>query len=125
MRPDPVIEFWDGQTHRLGQGVTLYRCGGHDTGATVLHWSEGVGGLGVLLSSDTMLVAPNRRQVSFMYSYPNFIPLSGSVVDSIIEKLAPLSFERVYSHIADLVIDTDAKAAIRRSALRYKKAIDG
>ena len=32
MRPDPVIEFWDGQSHRLDQGVSLHRCGGHFTG---------------------------------------------------------------------------------------------
>jgi len=31
--------------------------------------------LGVLLSGDTMYVAPDRRHVSFMYSYPNSSPL--------------------------------------------------
>lgn len=37
MRPDPVIEFWDGDKLRLDQGLILHRCGGHFTGSTVLH----------------------------------------------------------------------------------------
>ena len=123
MHPDPVIEYWDEDDHSLEQGVTLYRCGGHFRGSTVLHWPEGADGLGVLLSSDTMYVTWDRRHVSFMYSYPNYIPLSGQVVDSIIGKVAPLKFDRIYSHFSGLVISTDAKTAIQRSAERYKKAI--
>jgi len=123
MRPDPVIRFWDEESHRLEQGVTLYRCGGHFRGSTVLHWSEGAEGLGVLLSSDTMYVTWDRRYVSFMYSYPNYIPLSGTAVDSIIDKVVPLKFDRIYSHFSGLVISTEAKTAVQRSAERYKKAI--
>ena len=44
MRPDPVIEFWDGESYRLDEGVTLQRCGGHFTGSTVLHWPAGAEG---------------------------------------------------------------------------------
>lgn len=123
MRSDPVIEFWDEETHRLNQGITLYRCGGHYTGSTVLRWSEGAEGLGVLLTSDSMHVTYDRRHVSFMYSYPNYIPLSGSVVDSIVETVAPLKFDRIYSHFSGLVISADAKTAVQRSAERYKKSI--
>jgi len=123
MRPDPVIEFWNEETHRLDQGVTLYRCGGHYTGSTVLHWSEGAERLGVLLSSDTLFVARDLRHVSFMYSYPNYIPLSASVVDRIIEIVTPLKFDRIYGHFSGQVISTEAKTAVQRSAERYKKAI--
>ena len=122
-RPDPAIEFWDGETHQLSEGVTLYHCGGHYSGSAVLHWSDGAEGLGVLLSSDTLLVAPNRKQVTFMYSYPNFIPLSGPVVDRIVEKLESINFDRIYSHIGGLELRSDAKATVKRSAERYKKAI--
>ena len=123
MRPDSVIEFWDGETHRLDQGVTLTCCGGHFRGSTVLLWPDGAEGRGVLLSSDTMHVAKDLRHVSFMYSYPNYIPLSGPVVDSIVKKVAPLKFDRIYSHFSGLVIRVDAKPAVQRSAERYKRAI--
>jgi hypothetical protein len=89
----------------------------------VLHWSEGAEGLGVLLSSDTMYVTWDRRYVSFMYSYPNYIPLSATAVDGIIDKVVPLKFDRIYSHFSGLVISTEAKIAVQRSVDRYKKAI--
>lgn len=121
-RPDRVIEFWDGGSRRLDEGVTLYRCGGHFTGSTALLWPEGAAGRGVLLSSDTIYVTPDRRHVSFMYSYPNLIPLPPGTVARIVETVMPLAFDRIYSHFFDLEIQAGAKEAIRRSGERYKKA---
>jgi hypothetical protein len=125
MRPDPVIEFWDGDSLQLDQGVTLQRCGGHFTGSTVLHWPAGAAGRGVLLSSDTLYVTWDRRYVTFMYSYPNYIPLSASAVDGIVEKIDPFDYDRIYSHFTGLVIDKNAKEVVSRSVARYKKAIGG
>ena len=122
-RPDPVIEFWQGESHPLEQGVTLHRCGGHFKGSTVLLWPGGAGGRGVLLSSDTLHVTPDRRHVSFMYSYPNYIPLSAATVNSILDTVMPLEFDRIYSHFYHLDIPADARKAVRRSAERYKQAM--
>jgi len=122
-RPDPVINFWEGETIELNEGVSLHRCGGHFKGSTVLLWSDGADGSGALLSGDTMYVTPDRKHVSFMYSYPNFIPLSASVVDRIVETVMPLKFDRIYGHFFGLEIMSDAKTVIRQSAERYKKAI--
>jgi glyoxylase-like metal-dependent hydrolase (beta-lactamase superfamily II) len=107
----------------LKEGVSLHRCGGHFEGSTVLLWSDGADGKGVLLTGDAMYVTPDRKYVSFMYSYPNFIPHSASTVDSIVEKVMPLRFDRIYGHFFGLEIAADAKNVIRRSAERYKKAI--
>jgi hypothetical protein len=122
-RPDPVIEFWEGENHELDEGVTLHRCGGHFKGSTVLLWPEGAEGRGVLLSSDTLHVTPDRRHVSFMYSYPNYIPLAASTVDRIVATVMPLKFDRIYSHFYHLAIEADAKGAVQRSVERYKQAI--
>lgn len=122
-RPDPVIEFWEGEQCDLDEGVTLYRCGGHFRGSAVLLWSEGAERRGVLLTTDTLYVAPDRRHVSFMYSYPNYIPLGSSAVDNIVNKVMPLEFDRIYGHFRRLEIEADAKAAVQRSAARYKQAI--
>jgi hypothetical protein len=123
MRPDPVVEFWSEENCRLNPKVTLHCCGGHFSGSTVLHWPGGADGQGVLLTSDTMHVTHDRRHVSFMYSYPNYLPLSALAVDSIVSQIAPLKFDRIYSHFSGLVISADAKAAVQRSSERYKKAI--
>ncbi len=123
MRPDPVIEFWDAESVHLDQGVALFRCGGHFTGSTVLHWPDGAERRGVLLSSDSLYVTWDRRFVSFMDSYANYIPLSALKVDEIAQAVAPLEFDRIYSHFRGLVLSQDAKGAIQRSVERYKKAI--
>src|SRR5215468_9189183 len=98
MRPDPAIKLWEGDTLALLPGVTLVRCGGHFPGGTVLHWAEGAGGRGVLCAGDIAAVAPDRKSVSFMKSYPNFIPLGAGEVEAIAAALAPLSLDTIYGH---------------------------
>ena len=123
MRPDPVIMYWDSETHMVGEGLTLIRCGGHFTGSTVLHWVAGSEGRGVLLSCDTMYVARDRQHVSYMYSYPNYIPLSGDQVDGIVAAVEPYPFDRIYSQFDGLEIRSGGKEAVRQSAARHKRAI--
>ena len=64
MRPDPAIELWSAETRELGCDATLLRLGGHFEGGTVLHHGE------TLLAGDIVQVIPDRRFVSFMWSYP-------------------------------------------------------
>ena len=123
MRPDPVLRFWEGETDALGDGLTLIRCGGHFEGGTVLHWAGGAGGSGALLSGDIVQVIPDRRHVGFMRSYPNLIPLPVPAVDRIVTALEPYAFERIYGAWWDAHILADGKAAVRRSAARYRSAI--
>lgn len=123
MRPDPAIRFWDGKTHQLNEDITLVRTGGHFPGSTVLHWASGTEGRGTLLTGDSIYVASDRRYVSFMYSFPNLIPLPASAVRKIVDSVAPFSFDRLYSAWFDKVVRSDAKAAVNFSAERYIKAI--
>jgi hypothetical protein len=123
MRPDPAIIFWQGETHPLWDGLTLIRCGGHFPGGTVLHWPAGAGGKGALLSGDILTVVPDRRHVSFMYSYPNLIPLPASAVQRIVAAVEPYPFDRIYGAWWERVIQQDGKAAVQRSAERYLRAI--
>jgi glyoxylase-like metal-dependent hydrolase (beta-lactamase superfamily II) len=125
MRPDRAIVFWEGETKALTEGLTLVRCGGHFEGGTVLHWAGGADGKGALLTGDILQVAADRKHVSFMYSYPNFIPLQAPAVEGIVRAVEPLAYDRVYGAFWDLVIERDGQAAVRRSADRYLRAIGG
>jgi hypothetical protein len=58
-----------------------------------------------------------------MYSYPNFIPLSAAAVERIVDRVLRLEFDRIYGHFFHLEIESNAKAAVQRSAERYKQAI--
>jgi glyoxylase-like metal-dependent hydrolase (beta-lactamase superfamily II) len=125
MRPDPAIVFWHGETLALPGGLTLIRCGGHFTGAQVLHWPAGAEGRGALLAGDVLYVASDRRYVSFMYSYPNHIPLNAAAVKRIAAAVAPFAFGRIYSAWFDRTMLSDAKANVARSVARYLEAIEG
>ncbi|MGA7791010.1 MAG: MBL fold metallo-hydrolase [Xanthobacteraceae bacterium] len=125
MRPDPAIRLWDGDTLKLWDGVTLVRCGGHFEGGTVMHWAAGAGGRGIICAGDILSVTTDRKWLSFMRSYPNFIPLSRSEVEHIGQALAPFSFEAIYGHYFDRVIADDAKAVLEQSIARYIAAIEG
>jgi hypothetical protein len=123
MRPDKAIVFWEGETKMLSDGLTLIRCGGHFEGGTVLHWAGGAGGKGVLLTGDIIQVVPDCKHVSFMYSYPNYIPLSATVIEQIVQAVEPFEYDRVYGAFWDMVIEADGKAVVARSAERYLRAI--
>jgi hypothetical protein len=123
MRPDSAIVFWDGETQPLGDGLTLIRCGGHFPGGTVLHWRGGADGRGALLAGDIIQVVADRKHVSFMYSYPNYVPLSATTVERIVAAVEPFEYDRVHGAFWDAVIERDGKAAVIRSAERYRRAI--
>jgi glyoxylase-like metal-dependent hydrolase (beta-lactamase superfamily II) len=123
MRPDKAIVFWQGETRKLGDGLTLVHCGGHFEGGTVLHWAGGAGERGALLTGDVIQVVPDRKHVSFMYSYPNYIPLAASAIERIIQAVEPFEYDRVYGAFWDMVIEEDGKAVVKRSAERYLRAI--
>jgi hypothetical protein len=120
--PDTAIKFWSGETHRIHNDLTLIRVGGHFDGFQVLHWASGENGKGVLMTGDMPQVCPDRRWVSFMYSYPNFIPLDGTTVRGIVRKLAQFEFAKLYGAWPKFVVD-DPKNALKRSAERYLRAI--
>ncbi len=124
MRPDPALEFWSGETRELWDGLTLLRLGGHFEGAQVLHWPAGAEGRGALLAGDILQVVQDRRWVSFMYSYPNLIPLSAATVRRMAAAVEPFAFERVYGAWWRRVVREDGKAAVRRSAERYVHALE-
>ena len=119
MRADRCYEFWDGETRAVAPGMTLIRGGGHFAGGTMLHWAQGAGGRGALLSGDIVQVVPDRRSVGFMRSYPNLIPLSAATVRRIEARLAPFGFEAVYGAFWDREITRDGKREVAHSAARY------
>ena len=123
MRPSERIELWSGERHRVSDELELVRLGGHFDGGAVCVWRAGAAGRGALLSGDIVQVVPDRDWVSFMYSYPNLIPLPAREVARMRGILETLEFERVYGAWWDRVISEDGRANVLRSADRYVSAL--
>jgi hypothetical protein len=123
MRPDPMIRHWSGDSVELFGGLRLQRLGGHFPGAAVCTWPAGADGKGALLAGDVLQVVPDRRYVSFMYSYPNLVPLPSHTVGRIADRVAGLRFDRVYGAFRGRVVVSDGQAAVAESAARYLRAL--
>ena len=123
MRPDANIQFWRGEKLPLFSGVSLIRTGGHFDGFQVALWPSGAEGRGVLFAGDQPQVCADRRWVTFMYSYPNYIPLGTKAARHVADVLRELRFDRMYGAFPGRTIPCGAKKVIARSAARYLKAI--
>ena len=118
IRPDPAIQLWQDSVELL-PGVTLIQCGGHFPGSAVIHWEAGAEGRGALLTGDTIAVVQDRDFVSFMWSYPNLIPLPDSEVRRVADAVRPYTFDRIYGGWWGRNVMSGAKDSVRRSAERY------
>jgi hypothetical protein len=123
-RPSPRIEFFDEEVEPV-PGVTVARIGGHFDGAAVVHWPAGSEGRGALLTGDTITVVQDREWVSFMWSYPNLVPLDEGTVQDIAARVERFAFDRVYGGWWGRVVVRDGAAAVRRSADRYVARLHG
>jgi glyoxylase-like metal-dependent hydrolase (beta-lactamase superfamily II) len=121
-RRDFNLQLWSGSTHWLNEEFTLICCGGHFDGYQVGHFAAGADGRGVLFAGDQPQVCADTGWVSFMYSYPNWIPFNAQTVDTIARKLDPFEYDRIYGAFGLNVIG-DAKQVVARSKARYIEAI--
>lgn len=115
------INLWQGESLRLDEQFTLHCLGGHFKGAAILHAEIDKG---IVFSGDVIQIAADRNWVSFMYSYPNMIPLPISIVDRIRKNVNEMEFNVLYSALHKKV-EPDAKKKVILSADRYIKALNG
>ena len=123
MRPSRHVRFWSGDATTVLDSLTLISTPGHFDGFQVLHWKRGASGQSALLSGDQPQVCMDTRWVSFMYSYPNYIPLAPVTVRRIVDRLQSYRFDRIYGAFPHRTVSRDGNAALERSADRYLRAV--
>ena len=114
-RKDFNIIYWKEESQELWEGLSLIRCGGHFPGSSVLYVPAGKG---QLLVGDTIQVTPGCDAVSFMYSYPNMIPLTKKEIVQIEKSIHTISYHALYGAFGKY-ITANAKDAVDRSFNRY------
>jgi hypothetical protein len=119
MRSASCLVLWAEPTRKILPDVTLIRIGGHFDGGTVLHWAGGAGGKGALLSGDLLQVTMDRKFVSFMWSYPNYIPLGEKAVRAIAKRLEGWRYDTIYGAFWDRVIAGDGANVTQKSVVRH------
>lgn len=120
MRDSPWIRLWHDECQTLLPNVTLLRIGGHFAGGTVLHWQHNEG---VVLSGDILQVTPGADGVSFMWSYPNMLPLSAQSVSGMMQALQNIRFSRLYGAFEGREILKQADRSVAESARRYLRCL--
>ena len=123
-RPSGYIQPWQGDRHEVLPGIILHRLGGHFEGSSVLEWQAGADRKGALLVGDTIHVVADRGWVSFMYSFPNQIPLPAREVRRIANRTKEIRFDRIYGSWSDKFISSNAKDSVVRSAERYIRLLE-
>jgi hypothetical protein len=119
MRSAPCLKLWTDATKEILPGLTLIRVGGHFDGGTVMHWAKGAENKGALLSGDLLQVTPDRKFVSFMWSYPNYIPLGEKAVRAIAKRLDGWSYDTIYGAFWDRFIAGNGASVTAKSVARH------
>ncbi|HET8524739.1 MAG TPA: hypothetical protein VFL82_16030, partial [Thermomicrobiales bacterium] len=105
-------------------GLTIIRTGGHFPGAMVLHRAGDPNAVapqqrdGLLFSGDLFTIVADPAWVTFMYSYPNRIPLDPATIRRMVDLVAPYPFERIHDAF-DKHVGADGSGVVKRSADRY------
>lgn len=121
-RPSDRIVLWAEDEREILPDIRLVRCGGHFAGGTVLH-RAGQGGL--LLVGDIVQITPGAHHVSFMWSYPNMLPLSAVEVTDVGRRLARHRFQRMFGAFDGQNIRSEADGIVQQSVARYVERLTG
>ena len=121
--PGGYIELWSGSSKPLWDNISIVHVGGHFAGSTILHLPDH-GRAGCLLTGDSIYVAPSRRHMAFMYSYPNCIPLPKKDIEFIYERVRPLHFDAMYGAFEWMNIAEGARTIFERSISRNLSAFE-
>ncbi len=118
MHPDDSIETFEGNEKILWDGIKIVHVGGHFAGSTVLLLPHH-GNDGTLLTGDSIYVCRDRKQLSFMYSYPNMLPLPKRDIEYINQQVKNLPFDEIHGAFEWMNIPTNAKEKFNYSVKRY------
>ncbi len=117
------VRFWEGERLTLADNLELVRLPGHFDGSAGLWWKDGPRPGGSLLPGDAIHVVMDRRFATFMYSYPNAIPLGPTALAGLEARVADLAFDDVFGFAPGRKMIGAAKARVAASFDRYRTAL--
>eukprot|EP00891_Asterochloris_glomerata_P005351 jgi/Astpho2/5351/Aster-x0675 len=121
---DKRVRWFSGESTAVTSTATMHCLGGHFRGSSILHVQGQAPGSSFICTGDTIMVTPDKM-CSFMWSYPNLLPLPSSEVERIADRVKPLQFDKVFGIMPPMEIPVDGSEVVQRSARRYIAALSG
>jgi glyoxylase-like metal-dependent hydrolase (beta-lactamase superfamily II) len=112
------ISLWDGAEQLLWEGMRIINIGGHFPGSSILHVPF-LSKEGAVFTGDTLYVAPSKKHIAVMYSYPNKIPLPLAEVARIKARFEAIPFDTLYGFYSYQNLFEDVKQLMKESLERY------
>jgi len=112
------INLWSGDDKLLWDGINIIHIGGHFPGSCVLHLLSSAG-KGTVFCGDTFYIAPSKRHIAVMYSYPNQILLSKDNFLAVYKRSAGLEFDTLLGAFERQNLTENAQLIFTNSMKRY------
>ena len=125
VRPDPAIRLWDGDACRSCPASRW--CGSAATSPAARCCTGRRARTAPARSSPatSSRSRPGAHRVSFLWSYPNMMPLPAATVRRLLARLAPWRYQRIYGAFAGQDVLGDARTIVARSGARYCALVEG
>ena len=112
------IKLWNGDSELLWDGIKIIHIGGHFPGSCVLHLPY-PGSKGTVFCGDTFYIAPSKRHIAVMHSYPNQILLPKDDLIAVYKKSAGLEFDILLGAFERQNLTENAQLLFTNSMKRY------
>ncbi len=112
------VSLWDSTSKELWDGIQIINIGGHFPGSSILRVPSLSSG-GTIFVGDTFQIGANRKHISVMYSYPNFIPVSIAEINRIKKLVPSIQFDSMYGAFDNQQILGNAKDLLKISLEKY------
>lgn len=122
-RRSETLVLWSGERLSLSDDVELVHLASHFDGSAGLWWKTGPRAGGALFPGDAVQVSSDRRFASFMYSYPNHIPLGPEPLAELRHRVEAMAFDDVFGFSPGRQMIGEARAKLTASFDRYSRAI--
>lgn len=123
MYPDDRQVLWQGHRQELWDDICIINTGGHFDGSSLLYLPKHSNG--TILSGDTLYVTRDQKRVTFMYSYPNNIPLGKQAIYQIQDRMKGIVFDKIYGAFDFASIETRGREMFDFSVTDYMQRISG
>lgn len=113
------INYWSGMEKMFWDGIKIINVGGHFPGSSLIHIPASASSGSIILCGDSLYISRNKKHISVMYSYPNFIPLPVTEVHRILTRVQGININEMYGAFDYQNLTEKVKEVLSTSLEKY------